>query len=451
MFEKDSLGLLQESLALLGQGFDKLPAYEEKPDIERMRQVLYKVAVKMQDNYPYHHPYYIGQMLKPPHPIARLAYMLAMWINPNNHALDGGRASSFMEKEAVAKIAAMFGWDKHLGHLTGGGTMANMEALWVSGKIHPDKKIAASSQAHYTHSRITEVLKIPFVSIPTDKYSRIDVDTLRDLLQTEDIGTVVVTLGTTATGAIDPLPQILDLQKEFDFRIHADCAYGGYFTLADNLGDNGRAAYDCISEVDSIVIDPHKHGLQPYGCGCVLFKDPVVGQFYKHDSPYTYFTTADLHLGEISLECSRAGAAAVGLWATMEMFPIEQGGEFAHGLEQAREAALDIYARLNADARFMVAFEPELDIVIFAPKGATTSEVSALSQAIFDETAKNELHMALTNLPKSLLGAWWDDITWEGDKVTCLRTCLMKPEHLEWMPKIWDVLDKSTDTVLSKV
>ena len=72
-----------------------------------------EVAAKMQDNYPYFHPLYAGQMLKPPHPIARAAYALATWINPNNHALDGGRASSAMEKEAVAQIAAMFGWKEY--------------------------------------------------------------------------------------------------------------------------------------------------------------------------------------------------------------------------------------------------------------------------------------------------------------------------------------------------
>ena len=66
-----------------------------------------------------------------------------------------------------------------------------------------------------------------------------------------------------------------------------------------------------------MVIDPHKHGLQPYGCGAVLFRDPGVAQHYLHDSPYTYFTSDDLHLGEISLECSRAGAAAAALWLTL--------------------------------------------------------------------------------------------------------------------------------------
>ena len=105
-------------------------------------------------------------------------------------------------------------------------------------------------------------------------------------------------------------------------------------------------------QADSIVIDPHKHGLQPYGCGCVLFRDPGVGRFYKHDSPYTYFTSKELHLGEISLECSRAGAAAVALWATQRLLPLKPGGEFARGLAAGRAAALELDRRLRADRRF---------------------------------------------------------------------------------------------------
>ena len=61
----------------------------------------------------------------------------------------------------------------------------------------------------------------------------------------------------------------------------------------------------------------------------MLFRDPSVGQLYKHESPYTYFTSKQLHLGEISLECSRAGASAVALWATQQLLPLTPGGEFA--------------------------------------------------------------------------------------------------------------------------
>ena len=111
--------------------------------------------------------------------------------------------------------------------------------------------------------------------------------------------------------------------------------------------------YAAIGQADSIVIDPHKHGLQPYGCGCVLFRDPAVGRFYKHDSPYTYFTSKELHLGEISLECSRAGAAAVALWATQRLLPLTRDGAFAEGLRRGRRAALELDRRLREDERFV--------------------------------------------------------------------------------------------------
>src|SRR5436853_478226 len=177
-------------------------------------------------------------MLKPPHDVARRAYELALPINPNNHALDGGRASSAMEKEAVA---------------------------------------------------------------------------------------------------VDPLDAIVELRRRYDVRVHADAAYGGYFLLVKDLAAETRRAFDRIAEAASVVIDPHKHGLQPYGCGCVLFRDPAVGRLYYHDSPYTYYTSTDVHLGEISLECSRPGAAAVALWATQRLFPLVPNGEFAKGLASGRK------------------------------------------------------------------------------------------------------------------
>ena len=359
--------LLSRAQHTLDQGFADLPAAPSQPLGPDAAAILSEAATRLHDNYPYGHPLYAGQMLKSPHPIARAAYALAMSVNPNNHALDGGRASSAMEIEAVAALAKMFSWPQHLGHLTSGGTFANLEALWVAGQLAPGKKIAASDQAHYTHSRISSVLGLPFISLPSDNTGRIDLDTLEAALKTGDIGTVVVTLGTTAIGSVDPLDRILALRARYPFRIHVDAAYGGYFTLASNLAPEARAAYDAIPHADSIVVDPHKHGLQPYGCGAILFRDPTIGRFYKHDSPYTYFSSKDLHLGEISLECSRAGASAVALWATQQLLPYTREGAFARGLEQGREAAFELHRRISADARFHAPlFAPQLDIIVWA-------------------------------------------------------------------------------------
>jgi tyrosine decarboxylase/aspartate 1-decarboxylase len=412
--------------------------------------VLNATAERLHDNYPYFHPLYAGQMLKPPHAVARLAYALAMWINPNNHALDGGRATSAMEKEAVAEIAAMFGWKNLLGHLCGGGTLANLEALWVAGQLHPGKKILASAQAHYTHSRIGGVLSLDFESVPVDSRGRMDVDALSKRAERSDVGTVVATIGTTATGSIDPLPDILALRERHGFRVHADAAYGGYFVLAQKLAEHAKAAFARLGEVDSIVIDPHKHGLQPYGCGCVLFRDPSVGRLYKHDSPYTYFSSGELHLGEISLECSRPGAAAAALWATQRLLPLQIGGEFARGLEQGREAALALHARLQADDAFVPAFSPELDIVVFAPRASSVTEMSAQSRRIFSAAADRGLHLAVAELPVELFADLPAGIHKDRETLTAVRSVLMKPEHLDWIDQIWTILQAARRASTSK-
>ena len=430
------LNLLAEALRELQAAGGTPEGVQAALDQPSIRSALLSAADQLKSELPYGHPLYVGQMLKPPHPVARLAYALALWVNPNNHALDGGQASSRMEKEAVARIAAMFGWSEHLGHLCSGGTIANFEALWISRELRPGKAVVASEQAHYTHERLSAVLQIPFRKITTDACGRMDVAALDAELERGEIGTVVATLGTTAIGAVDPLADIAALRERYDFRLHVDAAYGGYFTLAQNLDADTRRAFDAIALADSIVVDPHKHGLQPYGCGCVLFRDPAVGRFYRHESPYTYFTSDEMHLGEISLECSRPGAAAIALWTTQTALPLERGGVFAKGLEAGREAALELVAALRKHPRFVPLFQPQLDIVVWAVAADSATQSSAAARRVFSAAAERGLHLALAQIPRNLAepaGAVGD---WNADQLTCLRACVMKPEHREWLPEI---------------
>jgi glutamate/tyrosine decarboxylase-like PLP-dependent enzyme len=444
--------LLARATEALEAEFAALPGFEAEPGpgLAKLAEVLEETAHRLGDNYPYFHPLYVGQMLKPPHPVARAAYALAMNLNPNNHALDGGRASSAMEVEAVKEIAGMFGWQEFLGHLTSSGTFANLEALWMAGQMAPGRRIAGSEQAHYTHKRISGVLKLDFLSVAADERGRMRLDALEDELREGDVSTVVATLGTTAIGAVDPLDEILKLKEQYGFRVHVDAAYGGYFGLiADELDEPARRAYAMIGQADSIVIDPHKHGLQPYGCGCVLFRDPAVGRFYKHDSPYTYFTSKELHLGEISLECSRAGAAAVALWATQRLLPLVPGGDFAQGLAKGRRAAVELDRRLRADRRFapLAAGKPELDIVAWALHAADLRTISEQAQKVFNACARRGLHLALVQLPKKWFGAAGGAKN-EAGTVTCLRSVLMKPEHEAWMDEIWERLSAACGEVV---
>jgi glutamate/tyrosine decarboxylase-like PLP-dependent enzyme len=382
-------------------------------------------------------------MLKPPHPVAVAGYLAAMTINPNNHALDGGPATGAMEKEVVGDLAAMFHLPADtLGHLTSSGTIANLEALWVARQLDPGRAVAYSEDAHYTHGRMCEVLGVQGVPVPADDAGRMDLDALEELLRGGRVGTVVLTAGTTGTGAVDPIEEALALRHRYGCRLHVDAAYGGFFALLawpeDGVGEPGvldaatAARLRAVGACDSVVVDPHKHGLQPYGCGAVLFRDPSVGRLYKHDSPYTYFTSEELHLGEISLECSRAGAAAGALWLTLRVLPLRAGEGLgpvvAAGLRGARAWA----ALIEASEELCLYQPPELDILVFWPRTAVPScaAVDAASAGLLRAAMADPAPVYLSTLrvPGERLRRR-DPTLADADHARVLRSVLMKPEH----------------------
>jgi glutamate/tyrosine decarboxylase-like PLP-dependent enzyme len=373
-------------------------------------------------------------MLKPPHPAAAAAYVAAMLINPNNHALDGGPVTSELEKEAVAELASMLGLgEPNLGHLTASGTIANLEALWVARELHPDKGVAYGANAHYTHVRMCQVLRMPGTPVPATPDGRIDLDALDAICARGDIGTVVLTAGTTGVGALDPIDHAAALRERHGVRIHVDAAYGGFFTLLDDA----PAALRAVGTADSIVIDPHKHGLQPYGCGAVVFADPGVGRLYAHDSPYTYFTSDALHLGEISLECSRAGAAAAALWMTQRAVDLKAI------VTAARHAALALAHRLRESERLALYLEPELDIVTYHPVADTAEEVDRQSAEMLRagmQDPDDPVFLSTLKVAAATVGG-------DAGDVRILRSVLMKPEHeqaVPWLANRLEALARAT-------
>ena len=444
---------LPRGVEAINEWMAQFGAFEQHPSL-RVDDVALDIAFgqltdRLTDNYPFGHPHYVGQMLKPPHPVAVLGYLTAMLINPNNHALDGGPATAQMEKEVVEQLARMFGLPQHLGHLTSSGTTANLEALWVARESHPGKAIAFSTDAHYTHSRMCQVLGVEGVPVATDAAGRMDLDALERALSTGRIGTVVATLGTTGLGALDPLPEILAMARTHGARVHVDTAYGGFFTLiADDSPDGvARAPYAAIADVDSVVVDPHKHGLQPYGCGAVLFSDPSVGRFYVHDSPYTYFSSEELHLGEISLECSRAGAAAAAFWLTLEVIPLTDAG-LGQVLRANRRGALE-WQRLLAESDHLTLYQaPQLDIVTYFPTRSSLSEIDAASAKLFVDAAalppEKQIHLATYSVKPDALAVRNHDVVGDIPAGRIMRSTVMKPESAEHIAGIHTRLEQLT-------
>ncbi len=437
--------LLGESVAAVGAWMAEYGSFDPHPSlevpVERLREAVAELHERLRDNYPFFHPRYVGQMLKPPHPAAVVGYLSAMLVNPNNHALDGGPATARMEKEVVAQLAAMCGLPQHLGHLTSSGTTANLEALFVARETHPGRGIAHSADAHYTHARMSHLLGIDAVAVPTTPDGTMDLDALEEVLRSGRVGTVVATAGTTGLGAVDPVHEIVAACRRHGVRVHVDAAYGGFFRLvADDTPDGVAAApFAAIADADSVVIDPHKHGLQPYGCGAVLFRDPGVARHYLHDSPYTYFTSDELHLGEISLECSRAGAAAAALWLTLQVLPLTPDGLGAV-LRPGRRAALAWADRVDSSEELTLYQRPALDILGYFPTRPLLSEVDRASahvlRAGMTRPPAEALFVATYTVDGAALAARGHAVAADVPAGRILRSVLMKPETEAHVPEL---------------
>src|SRR5439155_26248534 len=165
-------------------------------------------------------------------PVAAAGYLPAMIVNPHNHALDGGPGTSALEVEVVEQLAGMFGLARpSLGHLTSSGTIANLEALWVARELRPGRRVVHSAEAHYTHGRMCQVLGVEATAVPAAPEGRIDLDAVEAECARGDVGTVVLTLGTTGTGAVDRIDEALALRERHGVRLHVDAAYGGFLPL----------------------------------------------------------------------------------------------------------------------------------------------------------------------------------------------------------------------------
>jgi glutamate/tyrosine decarboxylase-like PLP-dependent enzyme len=435
-----------------------------RPDRRLLEDAWEEMEQRMSANHPFFHPRYAGQMLKPPHPVAVAGYLATMLVNPNNHALDASPVTSDMELEAVAGLAEMLGFPAaHLGHLSSGGTVANLEALWVARQLRPGKRVLHGDNAHYTHARMGEVLGVTTTALPSDPGGHLDLDAAETECRRGDVGTLVITAGTTGLGAVDDVAGALELRDRYGIRVHVDAAYGGFFALlagdpapaGDPAGSSGlldsRVARSlrAIAAADSVVVDPHKHGLQPYGCGAVIFADPLVARLYTHDSPYTYYTSAERHLGEISLECSRAGAAEAALWLTLRALPLRADTGLGPILAASRRAAVELARRLERSERLGLHVTPDLDIVTYFPRSAPTGS-APLRPADRDEPCESmteasermlvagmadpdPVWLSTLRVEPAAFAAAHPDLPAPDQAVTLLRSVLMKPEHEEWV------------------
>ncbi len=284
------------------------------------------------------HPRFFGYITAPPTPIGILGDFLAAAVNQNVGAWTLSPAATEIESQSVRWIAELIGYPVNCGGLlVSGGNMANFvcflaartaKASWnvrehgVSGDSGRRLRVYCSAETHTWIQKAADLSGLGTASIrwiATDAKLRMDVAALRRQIEADtaagDVPFLVVgTAGSVSTGAVDPLPEISTLCKEYGLWFHVDGAYGGFAAAVPQAHDDLRG----LTLADSVAVDPHKWLYAPLEAGCALVRDPeMLRAAFAYHPPYYHFEERVTNYVDYGPQNSR-GFRALKVWLALK-------------------------------------------------------------------------------------------------------------------------------------
>ncbi|MEM7497615.1 MAG: pyridoxal-dependent decarboxylase [Pseudomonadota bacterium] len=199
-------------------------------------------------------PLAFAHMDPPTLPVAQAVTWWNAVLNQNLLHPDTSPAARAAEARAVAWLAPYFGMDG--GHMLPGSTLANLTALWAARDLRGVRRVVASGSAHLSVAKAAHILGLEFEAVATDAADRLDVAAAGRLTD----ACLVLTAGTTSSGAIDPLG-IAVRRRTHAAWVHVDAAWAGPLRLSRRHG----AALDGIEDADSVAVSAHKLALPAQG------------------------------------------------------------------------------------------------------------------------------------------------------------------------------------------
>jgi aromatic-L-amino-acid/L-tryptophan decarboxylase len=312
---------------------------------------------------------FFGYVLGSGEPVGAVADLLASVLNQNVTAWRSGPAAVTIEQTVVGWLAQAIGCPGFRGHLTGGGSSANLMGLAMAREakapanengISAGGMVYASSEVHMSIPKSIALLGIGRDNlrlIPTDGTFHMIPEELEIRIRQDKAAgripiAIVASAGTVSTGAIDPFPQIASIARRHGAWFHIDGAYGALAAMSY------RGKFDGLELADSISLDPHKWLYQPLDCGCLLYRSPEAArQTFSHSGDYARSLTADPIEGfaffEESLELSRR-FRALKLWLSLRY----------HGMAAFRQSIAKDLAQAQ---RLANAIERQDELELLAP------------------------------------------------------------------------------------
>jgi glutamate/tyrosine decarboxylase-like PLP-dependent enzyme len=368
---------------------------------------------------------FFGYVLGSGEPVGAVADLLASVLNQNVTAWRSGPAAVTIEQTVVGWLAEVIGCSGFHGHLTGGGSSANLMGLAMARetKTPANEKgvgaggvVYASDEIHMSIPKSVALLGIGRDNlrlIPTDESFRMIPQELDTRIRADKAAgrtpvAVVASAGTVNTGAVDPLPKIAEIAHRHRAWFHVDGAYGALATMA------APGKFDGLDLADSISLDPHKWLYQPLDCGCLLYRSSEVAQrTFAHSGDYARSLSADPVEGfaffEESLELSRR-FRALKLWLSLRYHGF---GAFRESIAQDLAHARRLEEGIRNEPQLELLAPVELSAVCFRHKGVgglADEELNRFNRALLKRLVRRG-RVYLSNA--SLVGRF------------CLRACVV--------------------------
>lgn len=418
------------------------------------------------------HPRFLGFISSSAAPIGALGDLLAAAINPNVGGWLGAPIGTAIEAQTVRWIAEMIGYPPDCGGLlVSGGSMGNFvgflaarkaKATWdvrATGLIGSGThrlRVYTSSETHTWIHKAADMFGLGTETIrwiPVDEQLRMDTTALRNQIQ-EDIESgdlpflVIGTAGTVSTGAVDPMPAIAAICREYGLWFHVDGAYGAFAALLlhEHRGVEVPADLDGIGLADSVALDPHKWLYAPLEAGCILVRNhEALRETFSFHPPYYHFaeelSTIDCY--EYGPQNSR-GFRALKVWLALRQVGREG---YADMLSDDILLAQELYRLVDAHPELQ-AFTQGLSTTTFRyiPPDLTTDSEHV-------ERYLNQLNIELLNRLQKSGEALLSNAVIKGTFL--LRACVVNfrtsLEDIEAIPGIITRIGREVDAALRPV
>lgn len=336
-----------------------------------------------------------------------LADFLATAVNRYVGVEQAAPALSGIEEMAVAWLARLMGYPEGArGILTSGGSLSNFSALATArtarlGEDFLRGTLYFSEDTHHCVAKAARLAGFPERSLrvlPVDARRRLRPEALEaavaeDRARGREPFLVVANVGTTNTGAVDPLPEILAIARAHGLWVHADAAYGGFFRLVPE----GDRLVPGLPECDSITLDPHKGLFLPYGLGCLLVRDgEALRRAHRATASYMQDVVGESGGGfaDLSPELSR-DFRGLRLWLPLQLHGLAAfRAQLAEKLSLARAA----YEQLRAEPRFEMIDEPQLSVVAFRLRGPVAPADAAGAELLRRVNARRRVFLSSTRI-----------------------------------------------------